>query len=190
MSLISGIYKDIGLLDEVFGELIDSSFTIKHRYFYRPNNTNLQILANTFDINIKDEIDFVAYELCDKPILKKSKLGTYNGIKEAIFPIFGEINIKTHANDNTILPFNFTVEAKPNSSNIIDLKKAQKLINIYKPLRDNSLGIIFSFPNGSISQEIAAASYLRIKLSNQSRFNRTAISSFNYSIIAGWKLSF
>ncbi|WP_394908917.1 phage tail protein [uncultured Helicobacter sp.] len=162
--------KELNALDAAFGKLLDSIFVLESPYFYTPNAHNTQLIANTFDIDIQDEQDHIATKLIEKPILKKTKLGTYNGIKEVIEPIFGAVDIQTHATNERLEPFTFSIAIEPSSSNIMDLKKAQELINQYKPLRDNSAGISINFPQAEIPIEIAAFATLNMQLANTQGF--------------------
>lgn len=192
-SILNNQYAlELNILDSLFGSLINESFSLKSKYFYNPkeNKENLQLIANTFDIDIKDENEFIAIMLCQKPILKKSKLGTMRGIKEVVYPIFGEIKIDTHATKESLEPYTFEIQIEPNSTNIIDLKKAIKLIEIYKPLRDKSKGISLNLPQGEIKTEIASASEFSLKIDSALTLNRTLKASANIEIVAKWDLKF
>ena len=119
--------QELNILDSLFGKLLDSIFVLESPHFYTPNAHNIQLIANTFDIDTQDEQDYIATKLTQKPILKKTKLGTYNGIKEVIEPIFGAVDIQTHASNERLEPFTFSIAIEPSSSsNIMDLKKASQ----------------------------------------------------------------
>ena len=184
---------ELNILDSLFGKLLDSAFVLESPHFYTPNTHNTQLIANTFDIDIQDEQDYIATKLIEKPILKKTKLGTYNGIKEVIEPIFGAVDIQTHASNERLEPFTFSIAIEPNSSNIMDLKKAQELIEQYKPLRDNSAGISINFPQGEIPIEIATLATMTIRL--DSLESPTLKRDFDqevkgaYDVVAKWDLS-
>lgn len=184
---------ELNILDSLFGKLLDSCFTLTSPYFYTPNPHNTQLIANTFDIDIQDEQDYIATKLIEKPILKKTKLGTYNGIKEVIEPIFGEVDIQTHATNERLEPFTFSIAIEPNSSNIMDLKKAQELINQYKPLRDNSAGISINFPQAQIPIQVAALAQLDMCIANTQSFllkrDFEQEVKGSYAVVAKWDLS-
>lgn len=185
--------QELNILDSLFGKLLDSIFVLESPHFYTPNASNTQLIANTFDIDIQDEQDYIATKLIEKPILKKTKLGTYNGIKEVIEPIFGEVDIQTHASNERLEPFTFRIAIEPSSSNIMDLKKAQELINQYKPLRDNSAGISINFPQAQIPIEIATLAQLDMHIANTQSFLLKRDFELeikgSYDVIAKWDLS-
>ncbi|WP_334085923.1 phage tail protein [Helicobacter typhlonius] len=184
--------KELPILESLFIDVIDNHFKLPSHYFYNPeqNTSNLQHIANTFDIDIKDESeDSIKIELCQKPILKKSKLGTYNGIKEAVFGIFGEINIQTHATKENLEPFNFEIQIEPTTTNIIDLKKAQRLIEKYKPLRDSFTSITINFPQAQIPTHIATLANFGVSFNKTTRLYRNTQAITFIEPIALWKLT-
>ncbi|WP_295700823.1 hypothetical protein [uncultured Helicobacter sp.] len=192
MNLLNDSYKELNILDSLFGDLIDKHFSLKSKYFYNPQSSNeyIQAIANTFDIDIQDENSAIAIILCQKPLLKKSKLGTMQGIKEAVYPIFGEVKIHTHATKEHLNPFEFEIQIEPNSTHIIDLQKAMRLIDIYKPLRDSSKGISINLPSAQIKTETASVSDFCLDIKGISRINRTFQTQANIEIIAKWDLVF
>lgn len=193
MSILNNQFSfELNILDSLFGDLLNKHFSLKSKYFYNPKSSNeyIQAIANTFDIDIKDEDSAIAIILCQKPILKKSKLGTMQGIKEVVYPIFGEVNIHTHATKEHLNPFEFEIQIEPNSTNIIDLKKAMRLIDTYKPLRDNSKGISLNLPSAQIKTEIASVSDFCLHIESISRINRVFNTQANIEILAKWNLTF
>lgn len=191
MPLLPTAYpKELHILESLFADLLNQHFKLDFMYFYnsKHNQKHLQLIANTFDIDIKDEVDSIAIELCEKPILKKSKLGTYNGIKEAVFGIFGDINIQTHATKESLEPFCFEIQIEPTSTNIIDLKKAQILIDKYKPLRDSSLGITINFPKAQIPTHITTLGRFSLKLDKEISLQRNLQVRAYIECIAQWHL--
>ncbi|TLD97669.1 hypothetical protein LS71_002710 [Helicobacter jaachi] len=181
----------LNALDVAFAHVIEPHFKLENHYFYNPKNasdTQMQLIANTFDINIKDEPAYMALKLLQKPILKKSKLGTYQGISEVIEPIFGKVEIQTHATQENIEPYSFEIRVKPNSTSIVNLKKAQKLINQYKPLRDSNNGIVVEMPTGYIDIYTSAHSHLRTTLSATKRLKATRAATIHCNPIAKWDL--
>lgn len=75
----------------------------------------------------------------------------------------------------------------------MDLKKAQELINQYKPLRDNSAGISINFPQAQIPLEIATLGTMTIRLDSLKRFHLKRDLGLEvkgtYEVIAKWDLS-
>lgn len=181
--------KELNILDSLFGRLLDTAFKLESPYFYAPNEKNTQLIANTFDIDISNESVNIAKKLIEKPILKKTKLGTYNGIREVVEPIFGHIDIQTHATNAQIEPFTFEIQIEPSNTNIINLKKAQHLINQYKPLRDSYNGIQINFPQAQIPLEIASLGVIRMRIYVNMQLNRTLQAKTYCSAVAKWDLS-
>lgn len=182
---------ELNALDVAFGKLLDSTFALTSLYFYKPNAHNVQLIANTFDIDIQDEVLDIALKLVERPLLKKTKIGTYGGIQEVVYPIFGNVQLQTHATNPYLEPFTFRIDIEPNSINIIDLQKAQRYINQYKPLRDNNEGININFPQGNIAMNIASFGSFRIDFSTTFPLTRTLTHTpAQISVLATWDLSF
>lgn len=119
--------KTLQKLDKYFENKM-SSLTIP-KFFYQAKGHE-QLIANTFDINIKNETKENAKALLKNPILKKNNIGTQKGLKLALSNIYGDIEIiKTK-------PFCFKVKTKAQGTSVIDIKRAKELININKPCRD------------------------------------------------------
>ena len=192
MSVLNNQFsKELNAIDESFGKLLDSVFALTSPYFYTPNAHNTQLIANTFDIDIQDEPLDIALKLTTRPLLKKTKMGTYSGIQEVIYPIFGEVKLQTHATNPHIEPFTFRLDIEPTSVNIIDLQRAQRYINQYKPLRDNNEGINIDFPQGEICTDIASFGRFGIDFSATFPFSRTLSHSVaQIGAIAVWDMSF
>ncbi|PAF44175.1 hypothetical protein [Helicobacter sp. 11S02629-2] len=97
-------------------------------------------IASTFDIAIANEGKEAIPHLLSEPILKKTKLGTIEGLNLALTPIFGKLNIQTPADTQKSLKpledFHFRVSLAPNIIDSKTLIKARLAIDSLKPLRD------------------------------------------------------
>lgn len=129
MSLLKYENSTLQRLDKHLSRLIDKGFSYQ-KNFYEPNETNIQYIANTFNINIKNENFENAKILLEEALLKKSKAGTTKGLALVLEKLYGEIEvIKT-------TPFSFKIKAKTGSTDKDMATKARELVLENKPLRD------------------------------------------------------
>ncbi len=144
-------------LDEALSGVVKKSLHMPMGQFYGEQNPNIELLAKSFglslDSTLKEEQQRAQVV---EPLKKQFFLGTHTGVRAVCKKVFGEVLIKTHANQDEkpfnkirtakrLKPFEFVVQAKISHQNAIlqqDSQAVLRAINWAKSARDNCLGVV------------------------------------------------
>ena len=158
MSLLVNQKQTLKKLDIKIGEILDTHFAFD-RFFYETKEKNVQYIANTFDIDIENQSLENSLILCEKPLLKKQKIGTQIGIELVLDKIYKDTRVVKTA------PYTFKVKTKTSNTNSQEVSKAVDIILKYKPLRDAFEYIELSVDDMSVRARFEAIAKMRLLIS-------------------------
>ncbi|WP_104749037.1 phage tail protein [Helicobacter cynogastricus] len=163
MSILPSNYpKEIRALDEALGKLVAKSFKMPFKHFYNPTqNPHLGLLAHSFGVDLDTKLPINQQQAqLEAPLLKKIYLGTERGLKEAVFKVFGEVQVVTFANKEVferetqtksgLQPFEYLVTIAPDSKSTVDMERAINAIKAIQPARDRFKSLKIDFPMSSL----------------------------------------
>lgn len=139
--------QDMKAFDEVVGDFMNKRLHFTSRFFYIPTQMNAQLIANTFDIDIRGLKPSQSYAILKSPMLSKSQLGTKKALKDSLSKVIGDAVIQTRMEDKKLKPFEFSLKTTIDEDiNEESIKAINNIINEIKPLRDSCAGLDFAMP--------------------------------------------